>query len=559
MNNPRKIYRQFTDEKLEQVRTHPYFAVAKEALIKKADDMLENEPPRIRFSKIHLYVTTGDRATFENDYFHYFDRARTMYLAYLITEEDKYLTELSDTIWNICNFESWTLPAHIQETATIERRRNFIALFSAAAGGTLSEILYFIGDKLPELVVRRAKAEIQYRIIDSFANHDCPFEHVRHNWAAVCISAVLCTYLYMATEEEIEAQLPRMTATADRYLSGFGDDGCCSEGVSYWGYGFSNFVTFAAMLKDYTDGKINYFENPKVKKVAWFPYRVRLNENDSLSFSDGGGIGYKVDKAVAHVLKENYPDYPIIENGPITHAPGGSRGFFCVNPDYAVKNTTPTSEVFENVQWFIHHGKNYAVGAKAGHNDEFHNHNDVGSFCLSKDGVVAFTDPGVGTYTKQYFAAETRYRDHMICASRGHSAPIINGLEQVEGNRGICEVHELNENNFVFDMKSAYVIDTLSSLVREFKCEEEYFTLTDTYEFTEAPTALTERFVSRLPVTFEDGVVKSGNSIIEFNADVFDVTVASAPAGGVTKKTIYYIDFMPRKIGNKMSFTFKFI
>ena len=559
MNNPRKIFRQFTDEKLEQVRNHPYFAAAKVALLNKADGMLENEPPRIRFSKIHLYVTTGDRATFENDFFHYFDRVRTMYLAYLITEEEKYLTELGDTIWNICNFESWTLPAHISEGAPIHRRRNFIALFSAAAGATLSEILYFVGDKLPELVTRRAKAEIQYRTIDSFANNDCPFEHVSHNWAAVCISSVLCTYLYMATEEEIEAQLPRMMATADRYLTGFADDGCCSEGISYWGYGFSNFITFAAMLKDYTDGKINYFENPKVKKVAWFPYRVRLNDNDSLSFSDGGGIGYKVDKAVAHVLKENYPDYPILENEPLVNAPGSSRGFFCVNPDYVAAPVAPKSEIFDNVQWFVHHSKSYAVGAKAGHNDEFHNHNDVGSFSVSKDGVVAFTDLGAGTYTKQYFAAETRYRDHMICASRGHSAPIINGLEQVEGNRGICDLHTLTEDRFTFDMKKAYVIDTLESLVRDFDCNEEYFTLTDTYTFTETPTALVERFVSRLPVTYEDGVVKSGNTIIEFNADEFDVNVANAPAGGVTKRVIYYVDFTPKTLNKNMTFTFKFI
>ncbi len=559
MNNPRKLYRQFTEEKLEQVRNHPYFATAKAALLKKADDMLLNDPPRIRFSKIHLYVTTGDRGTFENDYFSYFERVRTFYLAYLITEEEKYLTELADTIWNICNFESWTLPAHISENAPIERRRNFIALFSASAGGTLSEILYFVGDKLPELVTRRAKAEIQYRIIDSFANHDCPFEHVSHNWAAVCISSVLCTYLYMATEEEIEAQLPRMMATADKYLTGFADDGCCAEGIAYWGYGFSNFITFAAMLKDYTDGKINYFDNPKVKKVAWFPYRVRLNDNDSLSFSDGSGVGYKVDRAIAHVLKDNYPDYPILENDPLTVAPGGSRGFFCLNPDYVAAPVESKTEVFDNVQWFVHHSKNYALGAKAGHNDEFHNHNDVGSFCLSKDGVVSFTDPGVGRYTKQYFAPETRYRDHMICASRGHSVPIINGLEQVEGNRGICDVHTLTEDRFTFDMKKAYVIDTLESLVRDFDCKDEYFTLTDTYTFTETPTAITERFVSLVPVTYEDGVVKCANSIIEFNADEFEVIASSAHAGGDTKKTIYYVDFVPKNLDRKMSFTFKFI
>ena len=138
-------------------------------------------------------------------------------------------------------------------------------------------------------------------------------------------------------------------------------------------------------------------------------------------------------------------------------------------------------------------------------------------------------------------------------------APIINGLEQVEGNRGICDLHNLTEDRFTFDMKKAYVIDTLESLVRDFDCNDEYFTLTDTYTFTEMPTALTERFVSRLPVSYEDGVVKSGNSTIVFNNDEFDVTVAQAPAGGVTKKVIYYVDFVPKTLSKNMTFTFKFI
>ena len=561
MNNPRKIFRELNEEKLNNVRTHPYFAELRQKIIERADKFLESDPPRIRFSHIHLYVTTGDRTTFQTDYFVHFERMNTMFLAYLVTEEEKYLTELCDTIWNICDFETWALPAHIPETSSIERRRTHLALFSTRAGRDISEILYFLGDKMPELVVRRAKAEIKYRIIDAFEGRDCAFEHVKHNWAAVCVASVLCTYLYMATDEEIEAQIPRMMRTADLYLSGFADDGCCSEGISYWNYGFSNFLIFATMLKDYTDGKINYFDNPKVKKVAWFPYRVRLNENDSLSFSDGGGIGYKVETYVSHILKANYPDYPLLENDPPTKLidEAEARTVFWLNPDYLSDAVEFKNETFENVQWFVHHGKSYAVGAKAGHNDEFHNHNDVGSFSVSRDGVVAFTDLGVGRYTKQYFEPETRYALHAICASRGHSAPIINGLEQLEGNRGICDLHTLTEDRFTFDMKSAYVIDTLESLVRDFDCNDEYFTLTDTYKFTETPTALVERFVSRLPVIYEDGVVKSGNSVIQFSADEFEVITSEMPAGGDSPKIIYYVDFVPKKLDKNMSFTFKFI
>ena len=91
MNNPRKIFRELNDEKLNKVKTHPYFAELRQKIIERADKFLESDPPRIRFSHIHLFVTTGDRSTFQTDYFLHFERMNTMFLAYLITEEEKYL------------------------------------------------------------------------------------------------------------------------------------------------------------------------------------------------------------------------------------------------------------------------------------------------------------------------------------------------------------------------------------------------------------------------------------------------------------------------------------
>ncbi len=558
MNNPRKVFRELNKDKIQQIKTHSYFARMREKIIENAENYLLTEPPRIKFSDIHLYVVTGERYVYQEKYFNYFERMNTLFWAYLITDDDKYLPELADIIWNICDFEAWTVPAHVSENASIESRRKFIALFSARAGRDIAEILYFIGDKLPELVVRRAKAELRYRIIDSFAEMEHGFCKVKHNWAAACVSCVLCTYLYMATDEEIEAQMPRMIQIAENYLSGFQDDCCCSEGVWYWGFGFYSFLVFATMLKDYTDGKINYFDNPKVKRIAMFPYRVRLNENDMVMFADSKGIGYKVARHVAHILKTNYPDYPIVNNPPPEDAPYDTRALFWTNPDFVGEKIELRNEQFEDAQEFIHHGNNYSVGAKAGHNDEFHNHNDVGSFMVSKNNEITFCDPGIGAYSKQYFAPETRYT-HMICSSLGHSCPIINGEEQRVGNRGACELYAIDEDNFAFDMKNAYVVDTLSSLKREFNCRDEYFTLTDTYEFSETPTSLAERFVSREPITFEGGVIKSGDSTIIFDNDAFDFNIDSAYVNGEVVKTIYYVDFTPKNLCKNMTFTFKFI
>ena len=561
-----QIFREFNPEKLEQVRTHPYYANARKTIIARADDYCVTEPPVIKFSKIHLYVKNGNREIFERDHIEYETRLHALFVAYIITEDEKYLEPLADIIWNICDMESWSIPAHVAETLSIEERRRNLDLCSCIMGYRISEVVYFVGDKLPELVTRRARAEVQFRIIDSFkvAKPERYFWLTTHNnWAAVCIAGVLCSYLYLATEEEIKEQLPRMLEIADNYLKGFEDDGCCTEGYGYWNYGFSFFALFAKMLLDYTDGEINYFKNEKVHKIAMFQQNILLNERECLSFSDGG-LTFEPYAWLSHFLKSIYPDMqlpaladecvidyataPLQEGTPI-------RYIFWTNPEYVGASLEPKSHIFNNAEWFLHHGKNYSLGAKAGHNDEFHNHNDVGSFLISKNGRVTFCDPGGGEYTKDYFS-KNRYQI-FVTSGRAHSVPVINGKYQEFGKRE-GGVYTVSDDRFKFSMKGGYTDETITSLVRDFECLEDSMRLTDTYEFTETPTSVAERFVSLLPIEEKGNTLVCGDSVLVFDKDAFDVSFGSEVVARKRsiKETVYYVDLIAKHLDKNMTFTF---
>ena len=562
-----KVFKEFTPQKLEQVRTHPYYKSARENIIKGADVYTVTDPPVIKFSKIHMYVENGNREIFEKDHIEYETRMHTLFLAYLITEDEKYIAPLADIIWSICDFESWSIPAHVPEKLPIAERRRNLDLCSCILGYRISEILCMIGDKLPELVYRRARAEVQYRIIDSFAeSKDSRYGWLTgtNNWSAVCVAGVLCSYLYLASEEEIEAQLPRMMRIADNYLRGFEDDGCCTEGYAYWNYGFSFFCVFAKMLCDYTDGKVNYFEREKVHKIAMFQQNILMNDKECLSFSDGG-LSFEPYIWLSHLLKSIYPDMqlPALPNECVTGystaplATGAPiRYIFWTNPDYVGASMVPKSHNFENAEWFLHHGKGYALGAKAGHNDEFHNHNDVGSFLVSKNGKVTFCDPGGGEYTKDYFGPN-RY-SIFVTSSRAHSVPIINGeLQQFGKREGGVEIFE--QDRFRFSMKGGYTVDTLTSLVRDFKCLDDGIVLTDTYEFSETPTSICERFVSLLPIEIGDGELRCGDSVLHYDKDAFDVTSGSELVSRkrARSETVYYVDLVAKHLDKRLEFTFE--
>ena len=167
-----KLFREFTPEKIEQIKTHPYFNGLVDAIIKQAEHNMKTEPARIKFSQIHLYVTTGNREIFQEVYGQYESRMRNLFLAYVFTEDEKYIEPLADIIWNICDMESWSIPAHVAEHLDIMRRRQNLDLTSTILGYRIAEILYFIGDKLPQLVRRRAEYEVRERVIESYKKYE---------------------------------------------------------------------------------------------------------------------------------------------------------------------------------------------------------------------------------------------------------------------------------------------------------------------------------------------------------------------------------------------------
>ncbi len=561
-----KIFSEFCDEKWREVREHPYFARYRKELLEKAEEYMASEPPVLKFSLIHRYVLDGNRELFERVHTEYFARMKCYFSAYLLTEDEKYISPLADIIWNICDFESWSIPAHVAEKLPIDERRKNLDLCSTIAGFELSEVIYYVGDKLPELVKRRALAEIRYRVIDSY-KYCTPKRYwwlkAENNWSAVCIAAILGTFIYAADEEETREQLPRMIESARCYLRGFTEDGCCGEGYSYWEYGFSFFCIFARFVEEFTDGEINLFEDELVRKIAHFQENVPLNERQCVNFSDAP-VEFNPPTWLTHFLKSKYPDLkiPALQSQAVPSS--RLHHILWENPNMcesSLNANEPHSFSFPVAQWFIYRNAKYAFACKAGHNQEQHNHNDVGSFIFSVGDGIAFADSGVGQYTRQYFSSE-RY-DLMVCSSRGHSVPIINGeYQKTIGDK--AEVYIQGKDRYCFSVEKVYGIESLKKLTRDFKMEQEYVTLTDTYEFTEQPTSVVERFISLRPITLEakggETVIKCGDATVRFDSSLYDITLGDEVVerkGGKTG-TVYFVDLALKSPTTSFALTFRF-
>ena len=179
---------------------------------------------------------------------------------------------------------------------------------------------------------------------------------------------------------------------------------------------------------DYTHGEVNYFTHEKVKKVAMFPQRIHLSKTKNISFSDGTPT-YAVSIGAMCFLKSLYGDDIIL---PELSAPTINGNVYSIKEllwfDTEYQKDAKQEETFfyDRSEWYIKKTPQYAFAAKGGHNNEPHNHNDIGSFMLVVGDEIQLADFGFGEYVKATFQAETRYT-FLVNGSQGHSVPIVNG------------------------------------------------------------------------------------------------------------------------------------
>jgi hypothetical protein len=90
-----------------------------------------------------------------------------------------------------------------------------------------------------------------------------------------------------------------------------------------------------------------------------------------------------------------------------------------------------TDHHFLGIGLAIARDERFALAVKGGHNGESHNHNDVGSLTLYKDGQPILIDVGVETYTAKTFSPR-RY-EIWTMQSAYHNLPSFDGVMQQDG------------------------------------------------------------------------------------------------------------------------------
>lgn len=486
----------------------------------------------LAFQEFIAFREIGNRKDYEAYYFGWRKELFSLVILTLFEKSNEYIPDIENRLWFWCDLYSWELPAHIdlsdQAHQKSESEKNDLGLFAAETGFYFAEILSMIGDQLHPFLQERIKSEIHRRVIEPFLSKKFPFETNHSNWSAVCAGSIGAAALYLIKDNNTLAKvIIRVLDALEVYLTGFDKDGITGEGIYYWCYGFGFFVYFADLLKIKTRGEVDLFLDEKVRKVARFPQIMELSKGKVISYSDVASEDATLSNGLLYYLEAEYfkgiPSYNKNLN-PSLYWDDTYR-FAVMLRDLVwsrskqtnSRQELPSSKVdfYEEAQWGIYkqycEDELFCIAMKGGHNDEPHNHNDVGNFILHYGGTNFIVDLGAPEYTKDYFDPIKRY-DTLQARSMAHNVAMVDRSEQKAGALHKAIVNHVSENdeNFEvsYDLTRVYDSKDLVNYTRDFSIEIGTCTvsLKDRFLFSTSGHLVSECFLSYIrPVISEPG------------------------------------------------------
>ncbi len=477
---------------------------------------------------------------------------------------------LRDLLWAECEQSWWVMPAH-------ETHRGRIDLRVAMLGYQYALLAKALGEALGDEAVERIVAEVRRRVLDVFFVTDPPnwWRIFPNNWNAVCHAGVVGAAMLIETDPPALTKIIASALTdLEYFIDGFTADGGCTEGPSYWRYGFSWYARLAAGLYDFTGGRVNIMDDPRIEPICRYPLAMSVVPGRDLDFADVHR-GYLSPATAVHINR--FVDVPelfglcqLTDDGHLKVA--ALEDLMLYRDDTFEPLDDPRDCHLPELGVAKLRAAATTVGAKGGNNAEHHNHNDVGSFVVHRGTTFFLTDPGAPVYSARTFS-ERRY-ESVFCNSFGHSVPVINGRGQPEGERyaGTLEVDGLNADAakaLRIEMAGAYDVPALKGLTRQIELPAGggEVVLADSFSFSARPESLEEVFITISPAEVAaDGqsvtIRSEADGAAELRAVDTDGTFAAvelaeeSAAEGRAGELLRRITFTPAALAEQMTLRF---
>ena len=517
--------------------------------VEAAENFLDYDWPMMRASQFMAFDKMGNRVAQEKPHFERRSALATLIEGELCEYKGRFIPEIVDGIFLICEETSWGLsahhPAYSHRNDLIPRADFFhIDLFSAETASMLGIAYHLFYDEFMEYcpgILERIEFEIDRRIVSHYLTHVdywwMGYERWVNNWNPWIIANILTAMLTMEYKKPVLCEgINKMLIEIQSIMDRIPEDGGCDEGPSYWGVSGAMIIEFCYQLYLATNGKINFFGEEKLEKIALYEAGTYAGNGHYACFADGiPKFAMKIDLPVylmgkftgnptlctfaKEVYKEGERDIP-----PVAARDHRIRrnlySHIFKKEIMAQGEFVPAKELLlKDTQLAFLRENGWYLAVKGGYNEESHNHNDVANFLVYKDNKPVLIDAGCGTYTKQYFGPD-RYSIWSM-QTKWHNLPLINGEGQPFGKEFRSDSFDMKNGVTEISFASAYPASAgVSKAFRSIEITGEGIELSDSFEFIAEENTVTESFITLGEVEInKNSVIIDKKYILEADSD----------------------------------------
>ncbi|MBN2851599.1 MAG: heparinase II/III family protein [Clostridia bacterium] len=502
-------------------------------------------------------------------------------VAECVEGKGRFMPQILNGIMIKCEESWWNYPAsaymHRSFPCLLPDMEDPIIDLPSARTANYLALTYFLlireFDKIDKNIGKRIKYEVKNRVLKPFYEREDiwwmaftrkinPVMNILHpinNWTPYCVHH--CTNAILLLEDDWKKRqsgIVKSMRIMDEYIKYYSEDGCCDEGVSYWYMAPGAMIDYLTDLYDVSGGEINIFENPKIKSMGEFVYKAYIGDYYYINYADAHAVFKGIsNKVVKYALKtenetllrfalkfynsdscmkalEGVTDientlyiafnFEAIENHFYLHD--------IESKDYLLKeNYYPDCQVM-TARERENDDTGFFLSCKGGHNDESHNHNDVGNFIIFNNRKPVIIDPGVGDYSKKTFS-RGRYNIWTM-QSDYHNLPVINGFSQSVGHtfkaKHTAFINQPAQVGLSMSLKDTYDEKSyISAYERKvlLHCESRFFiSVTDSITMFKETDNLSFTFMTPVDPLMNDekGELYLDNTILQYNNDLLSVS-----------------------------------
>jgi len=436
----------------------------RQEIIFRGEKFLNYQWPSLSATVFLEFARTGDRANFQGLRNARRDALCSLVLAECVQGNGRFLDDIVNGVWVICEESYWGVPAHLSMQAQgfglPDVSEPTVDLFAGETAALLAWTSYLLGSQLDEispLIQQRIKLELDNRILkpclerDDFWWMSFQPDVSINNWNPWVNSNWLTVALLKENDENKRlAAVEKIMRSLDKFIESYPDDGGCDEGPGYWNRAGASLFDCLELLYSATNGTTNIYDELLIKEIGRYIYRAHISDRHFINFADASAIvkletdlAYRYGRRIGDAKLASFAAYLAEmqrDQGDIFWGSIGRQLAAIFN--YVELGAAERAQPLLRDVWMEGNqvmaarseagsAKGLFVAAKGGHNAESHNHNDIGNFIVYLDGQPMIIDVGVETYTKKTFS-ERRY-EIWTMQSAFHNLPTIEGVMQKDG------------------------------------------------------------------------------------------------------------------------------